>query len=367
MLLARAGQDVMLLEQHTFPRAKPCGDCISPGANTILERLGLLDAVLDAAPARLNGWQLAAGGSARFGSDFGDNVVSLAIERSRFDAILLDAARAAGVEVHTSARVTDLIRTADGIRGVRASIGERARHIHAELTIGADGLRSRIARRLSAYQRLPEIRKVSLTAHVRGVPDVRTTGEMHVAAGMCLGIGPLEDSSDPLCNVTVVLQTASGEPEPAPGGTRRTRMMRNALSAFPHRDLSGLITDDVVVLASGPFDWPVRRTVYNGAVLVGDAAGYYDPFTGQGIYQAIAGAEMLAQQIVNGDLNGYAKRHRDLVAPARRVQRGIEFVCARPLLANAAFRALAHSPRTAKRLVQVTGDLRPARDLVWFK
>ena len=110
LLLARAGFDVVLLDRSKFPRPKACGDCLSPGANVILQRLGLWPAVLAAQPGRLHGWQLSAADDAAFSALFAassstDAPVSLAIERARFDAILLQAAQAAGVDVRTGVRV----------------------------------------------------------------------------------------------------------------------------------------------------------------------------------------------------------------------------------------------------------------------
>ena len=365
LLLARAGFDVMLLEQRAFPRAKPCGDCISPGANAILERIGVLDNVRAAHPALLKGWQLSADG-ASFGSSFGAGHVSFAIERARLDAILLGAARDAGVHIRTGARVTDLIRSGERVSGVAATLDDRPETITARITVGADGLRSRVARRLNAHSRSPRLRKVSLTAHLRGVPDVNAVGEMHVRAHSCLGIAPVEAGENPLCNVTVVMSSHYLRDARSPGRSNPAAMLKDALAQFAGRDLSSLVNDDTAVLTSGPFDWPVRRVVHDGAVLVGDAAGYYDPFTGQGIYQALAGAELLADHIIRDDVASFDAAYRSLLAPARRVQRGVELVCSRPHLARAAFRALARSPRIAERLIEVTGDLRPARDLLWF-
>jgi menaquinone-9 beta-reductase len=364
MLLARAGAKVTLLEQRAFPRPKPCGDCISPGANAILQRIGVLDRVLAEGPARLDGWRLATDG-AGFEAGFGGTTVSLAMERARFDAILLDAARDAGVKVRTGVRVTDLIRSQGRITGVTASINGEVARIRAGVTVGADGLRSRVARRLGAHARKPRLRKVSLTAHLRGVPNARPIGEMHLRGNACLGIAAVEPGAEPLCNVTVVI---AGTIEPRRGSKRGAPsvMLRDALARFPERDLSALVTEDTEVLASGPFDWPVRRVVYDGAVLVGDAAGYYDPFTGQGIYQALAGAEILARHLITDDLSAFEHAYRALLAPARRVQRGIELVCSHPALARFAFARLAAAPGAAARLIQVTGDLRPPRDLLWF-
>src|SRR5690606_11921911 len=115
-----------------------------------------------------------------------------------------------------------------------------------------------------------------------------------------------------------------------------TRFFRSALATFAD---VGSRLDDIDIhgrlLASGPFDFPVRRVVADGCALVGDAAGYFDPFTGQGIYQAIASAELLAQEAAAalraGDvsaarLEAYARRRRALLRGARTVQRAIDEV-----------------------------------------
>src|SRR5690606_19822312 len=98
-------------------------------------------------------------------------------------------------------------------------------------------------------------------------------------------------------------------------------------------------------MASGPFDVPVRNVAFDGVALVGDAAGYFDPFTGQGIHQALAGAEQLARIaaralrqpgcVSRARLAGWAEAHAALTLGARRVQWLIEHVLARPALANA--------------------------------
>jgi menaquinone-9 beta-reductase len=359
LLLARAGRKVVLLERQEFPRPKPCGDCISPGANEILARLGVLDRIAAAQPALLNGW-LISSGRGSFTSGFGGQIGAFALSRIVLDDILLDAARASGVQVLTRAQVQGLLRAPSGsVCGVSASIDGELREIPAGLTVGADGLRSRVARLLNAHRRRPRLRKFSLTAHVRGVPAVAALGEMHVRKGSCLGIAPVEAGRDPLCNVTVVVGT-----RPDSRGMSKHEVLRAQLAAFESRDLSGLITDDDEILASGPFDWPTRRVAFDGAVLVGDAAGYYDPFTGQGIYQALAGAELLVQHVVGGRIHEYEPAYRSMTGPVRRIQKLVEFVCARPRFADRVFASLAKSPELALRLIAVTGDLRPARDLL---
>ncbi|MGQ0562612.1 MAG: NAD(P)/FAD-dependent oxidoreductase, partial [Gemmatimonadota bacterium] len=204
LLLARAGLDVELLERHTFPRPKACGDCISPGTNALLKRLGVWDDLNAAQPARLSGWTIASTRGPSFTSAFPGAEPSLALARERFDAILLAAACAAGAQVRIGPRVTELLRDNGTVRGVRADMAGERVSLAAPLVVGADGLRSRVARLLHAHRRAPVLRKFSLTAHVRGVPNLDSTGEMHVAPGACLGIAPVEAGAAPLCNVTLV-------------------------------------------------------------------------------------------------------------------------------------------------------------------
>lgn len=365
MLLARSGFSVVLIERRAFPRPKPCGDCISPGGNVILQRLGVWEDVLRLQPALLDGWHLSAADNASFSSVFEGRAKGIAVARDRFDALLLQAAVRAGAHVVHGARFVDLIHnTDDSVAGIVARIDDALHTFSAPLTVGADGLRSRVARRLDAYARAPRLRKLSLTAHLRDVPRMGTFGEMHVRDGLCLGIAPV-DAMGNLCNVTVVLSRRTDV------RVGRVALMRTALKRFDRRDLSSLVDDDTEILASGPFDWPTKQIAFPGAALVGDAAGYYDPFTGQGIFQALAGAELLAEHAARylsrrdgTALNSYAKRLRAVVRPARRIQYVIEQVCARPRLASRVFDRLSRATSFTDRLIAVMGDMRPASDLL---
>jgi 2-polyprenyl-6-methoxyphenol hydroxylase-like FAD-dependent oxidoreductase len=372
LLLARAGFDVVVLDRRRMPRRKPCGDCLSAQAARLLDRLGLLGPVLDLRPARLSGWRIVAPAGHRFESRFADlcdgdlRVASaLALPRERLDTALLAAAAAAGARVLACHIVR---RDADGVLRGRGEAGRNVR-VRCRLAIGADGLRSVLARSLGAPARAPQQRKISLTAHASGVRGGSDMGEMHLAAHACLGIAPVTADGS-LHNVTLVVAADSAGRAIARGADA---FFRSALARFPevgHR--LDAIEIHGPLLASGPFDFPVRRVVADGCALVGDAAGYFDPFTGQGIYQAIASAELLAHEasaaLHAGDVSAarlarYARRRRALLRGTRIMQRGIDRVLARPALANGAIRRLANRPAVADALVAVTGDLRPATTL----
>jgi flavin-dependent dehydrogenase len=386
LLLARAGHHVLLLDRRHFPRAKPCGDCLSPEAARVLDRLGLLADVQAARPARLAGWRIISPAGHAFEATFtaaanGDARVETAISlrRELLDAVLLAGARRAGAVVRTGLHVTDLLRDARGnVTGIVARDEDGAPlRLHARLVIGADGLRSVVARRLGLVRRGPRLRKLSLTAHVRGIAGPARLGEMHLAAGACAGVAPVEEAEDddvasvPLANVTLVVDAARFGREAA---RDPLALFRSMLARFPALALRlPLPEPQLRLLASGPFDWPTRTVVADGAALVGDAAGYFDPFTGQGIYQALAGAELLAEEadlaLRSGDvsgraLRGYAARRRRMLRDARILQHLIDHVIRRPALADAAIRRLARAPAAAAALIAATGDLLPPRRLL---
>lgn len=375
LLLARSGRRVTLVERERFPRAKPCGDCLSAAATALLDRLGLLERVMAASPARLDGWRLLSPAGHACGGSF-DGATALALERRRLDTLLLDAAHEAGARL-VHGRVHDLIREDLGgarVAGVRvrpvAGAGPtKSRELRAPLVVGADGLRSVVARRLGAVRRPPRLRKISLTTHGTGPAGEQGAGEMHVLDRACFGLAPVGDGR---FNLTLVV---AGDCAPELRRLGPARFFAAWLDRAPAvRERIADATLEKPFLASGPFDCPTRSPVAPGAALVGDAAGYYDPFTGQGVYQAMEGARRLAWALDRVDIRdpaaldtalaAYARELRRLKRPARLLQRVVEAALARPRRADRVIRRLGRAPAVMDRLVQVTGDLRPVRDLL---
>jgi menaquinone-9 beta-reductase len=376
MLLAARGLHVLLLDRQAFPRPKACGDCLSAGATTLLGRLGLLDDVLALPHARLRGWRLVSPAGSTFAADFprqGGGMGTegaLAVERLHLDALLVGRARLAGAELRERTRVLDVVRDADGrIAGVATAGGI----LRAPLVVGADGLRSIVARRAGAVRRRPRLRKVSFTLHLDQPMGDADVGEMHVGDGFCAGVAPVVHDGSRF-NLTVV---AGSVPFGRDAARDPRALITQLISRLPA--LAGRIDPELVaaadLLASGPFDRPVRGAGPAGAALAGDAAGYFDPFTGQGVFQALAGAELLAAAVCDAVAGGrpadlrealrlWARRHDRLVRGTRRVQHLVEGVVSRPWLADRVFSRLRHAPGMARTLIAVTGDIAPARRLI---
>lgn len=370
-LLSRRGWRVTVLDRARFPRPKACGECLNPGAVRALARMGLLERVERLSPARLSGWEIRSGATSA-AADFParGRAVGLAVARASLDAVLVDAARASGAQVLEGVHVTGLSHEPAARRVVllaRSRDGEAAR-FRARVVVGADGLRSVVSRAIGAPLRRPKLRRLSLTVRVRGKRHLHRRGTLSVGTDCTVGLAPVVESAA-LWNLTAVLDSRRwGRAAAAdPSGL----VLRLTRARFPE----WLDGPDVLEgpWASGPFDWPTRHVVADRVVLVGDAAGYFDPLTGQGIYRALRSAELAAltidsalrrDRVTRADLRDYEGLHRSAFAPGRRVQRALDVVVSSGWLCRAAVARLGRRPNTLSDLISVTGDAEPARRLV---
>src|SRR6185436_765787 len=148
------------------------------------------------------------------------------------------------------------------------------------------GLGSVVARRLGLTRRLRWPRRIALVTHYKGVKDVGEHGEMHVAPDGYVGGG--------LTTVAAVFPVSRSREI----SRDRTEFLRRWLFDQRRLALRFASAERVTpVVATGPFASYTRRAWAPGAALVGDAADFFDPFTGEGIYAALRGGEILADHV----------------------------------------------------------------------
>jgi flavin-dependent dehydrogenase len=348
-----------MLDRASFPRDKPCSEYLSPESTRVLERLGpeVLAAVAAASPARLTGMRVVAPSGAGVVGKF--TSFSFALPRTRFDTILRDAAESAGAQIRERVKVEELVYDGGAVAGVVArDTGTGTRETYrARVVVGADGLRSVVARRLGRVHVTPP-RRIAFTAHVRDARDVTELGEMHVGRPGYVGFGPIGDG---LTTVALVV--------PFTEARRGTRFFEE-LDRFPAvRGRFEARNLERRVIATGPFARWSRRPVAKGggALLVGDAADFFDPFTGQGIYSALRGAELGAAAIVESlatgraALDGYARARRREFAGKWMLERMIGLAVGWPALIERVVGRLSRRPHLADLLVRATGNCLPAR------
>ena len=372
--LARAGVNVLILDRERFPRDKPCAEYLSPQASRILHAMGVLADVESRGASQLAGMIVRAPSGRQLRGDFagrhrfrGFRDRGLAIRRRVLDEMLLNAARGAGARVLEGTRVTDVRRDARGrTDGVAITSDTGARGLSAPLVIGADGLRSIVGRRLGLIRAGRFPRRIALVSHWRGIAEIGEHGEMHVERDGYVGLAPVDDG---LINVAIVIPAARAG---TIGGdraefvsewlTRRAHLVRRfarAVRASP-------------VVATGPFNVRARRAWAPGALLVGDAADFFDPFTGEGIYAALRGGEIaataalraLAHPSSDDASREYEQTRRAEFRGKWMVERLVGTAVAFPPLIERAAATLSRRKDLADLFVGVTGDFVPAREVL---
>lgn len=376
-LVARAGLRVLLVDRAAFPRDKACSDFMSPAAVRILDRLGVLRAVEAAGGTPLEGIAVTAAHGARLHGEFAragprpGQSSGLSVSRRVLDRELLEAARSAGAEVLERTTVERLLYEGNAVAGaVLRDHDGRRRALRARLTVGADGLRSIVSRRLGG-RRHRRPRRLAFVAHLEGVEGLDASAEMYVGTGGYVGLNPLGGG-----RTSVALVVPAAHAGAARG--RAEDFFLERLEDFP--DVARRVEHSRVVrrvLATGPFAAWSGRTVADGAALVGDAADFFDPFTGEGIHCALRGAELLSDHAVRAldgagavsaaALAGYRRARRRAFAGKWAVERLVGYGMGLPRLFDRAVgrlgrRGLAHT------FIGVTGDCLPARAVLnpWF-
>ena len=302
-MLARRGLRVCLVDKDRFPSDTLSTHGIQPIGVQVLERIGVLDALLKLAPPMARGRMVFDDCVALV-----DDVVAitgapvLSVRRVTLDEILVNAAAEAGADVRTQTAVTDLVTERGRVVGVRCGNGE----LRAPLVVGADGTRSAVAKLVGAqeYHATPNGR-VFMWAYFEADP---TNGEMW--------IGKIED------HAYLVTPTDNGLCLVAacPSIDRRDEVRADRESVYDagvrgwpelHAGVEGARREGPVYTMANMHGF-FRRSTGPGWVLVGDAGHFKDPTPGQGIADALRQAEKLAAAIEQGLGGGSAAPDRVL-------------------------------------------------------
>jgi flavin-dependent dehydrogenase len=295
MLLARLGHDVVVVDQALFPSDTVSTHSIARSGVVQLRRWGLLDAVLDSgAPAIRQVTFHALGESVnrpvkqKAGIDF-----VVAPRRYVLDAIIATAAERAGAEVRPGVTVTGVRRDGSG-RAAGVYGRDRAGapiDIGARYVIGADGLRSRVARSVGAAT--SEIRQTdgaTQYAYYAGIPW--TGNEFFVGARSLAGVFPTHDAQACIwiCNPSADAKAARRMT--ASRAEAFTELLERSAPQLAERLRHARRTSPV----SGMLRMPnqLRQAFGPGWALVGDAGYHRDAVTGYGISDAFRDAEFLA-------------------------------------------------------------------------
>jgi 2-polyprenyl-6-methoxyphenol hydroxylase-like FAD-dependent oxidoreductase len=289
MLLARYGYRVLLVDKATFPSDTISTHLIHPPGIAALKRWGLLDKLIATGCPPIDTYAFDFGPLTISGAPGNDDTpAAYAPRRTVLDDLLVDAASAAGVEVREGFTVDEIVVDGGRVTGVRGRTDDgRQLTEHARVVIGADGLRSLVARAVDAdeYHERPRL-LAGYYAYWSGLP-MAGRFETYIRPGRGFAAWPTHD------DLTVVIV---GWPYPefkanrtdVEGNYHRTLALA---PAFADRVDAATRRSQFVGMAVPGF---FRQPYGPGWALVGDAGHNKDFNTGMGIQDAFRDAESCA-------------------------------------------------------------------------
>jgi flavin-dependent dehydrogenase len=370
--LADAGRDVVVFERSPAWHWRACGVFASPATLAALRRTGLDEPTIRAAarPVPAMRVETPAGTSFRltYGADEGGEQ-AISFDRSTLDPALLHLARTRGADVRTGSQVV----TADPSHGelaVRSADGTTSL-VRASVIVGADGLRSIVARSAGVARQARLGARIGLTYHLQDVggPDARDA-RMCVIRDGYIGVAPVPGNR---VNIGIVL-----------GASWRVRLEHlgaQVLAPSLVRAIAPIDGDPATwrfgppsdsIAGASPLGHRVtRRAATTGSrgqgwVLIGDAAGFLDPFTGEGLHRALISAELAGDALVRQAnqqptvLAAYDRQMRRRFLAKDAVSWLVQAFLARPTLFEYAARRVASRASVRATMGLVMGDLQPA-------
>jgi menaquinone-9 beta-reductase len=345
--LAASGARVLLVEKKAFPRGKVCGACLNESVLRVLESVGLSHRIAALGGTRLDAFQLGFRGRAmRLALPAG-----VALSRARFDAALVDAAVASGAVFLPESQ--GLVGPVQG--GVRRvilvqagrSITTTARVVLIATGLGPIPFRGDPAARSHAWGQS----RVGAGCTVTDYPGFYREPMVFMAVGRCGYVGLVRVEGDRL-NVAAAFARETIKDCGSPGAAARKILAEAGFPSIPA--LADAMWHGTVPLTRRT--WPVAGERY---FVLGDAAGYVEPFTGEGIAWAITcgkSVEPLARRAIDDwDRSlpqAWTSLHRRLVARRQLLCRGLALMLRHPWLARTGFELAIRAPNVAGLMIQ---------------
>jgi len=303
--LARKDLRVLLVEQKKFPRAKLCGEFISPECRRHFETLGVADAMTNSDPASITEtvFYSSRGHHVTIPSSWFGEPVALGLSRAVMDNVLLRRAQECGVTVIEGATITEPLVDDNAVRGIKLKLnGDEQQHT-APLTIDATGRARILTRKLQSGEPKSKAKLIAFKVHLRNTRAAPGACEIYFYADGYGGLSSVEGDISNLCFIVSAEQVKRHSSDP--GLVMRELVMKNRRAAYT---LEHAQPESEWLSASWERFGRQQPSPANGLLAIGDSAAFIDPFTGSGMLMAFESGELAA---------GVITRHRDeLNAPA---------------------------------------------------
>jgi menaquinone-9 beta-reductase len=294
MALAQKGYDVLMLDRRPFPRDKVCGDAVPAGALDLLFSLGMEEKIRAAGFYYIDKIRLVSPKGYSMDADLEEDhhkTRSAIVPRMQFDALLHQHAVDSGAEFRVAQVKEPMIE--DGqVRGVRARFNGSLEEVRAPLVIGADGVTSVVGRALRPEEHHDGHRAVALRAYVENIEELPHEVEFYLYDEILPGYAWIFPTGEGQANVGLGMRLDIFRKE---GHSLKNLLDRFLeMPAIRPRLGPNVAVHDIATWQLNFGSQPDIQRAYDGAMLVGDAAGLINPLTGGGIFNAITSAWLAA-------------------------------------------------------------------------
>ena len=367
-LLGRAGKKVLLLDKAHFPRDKTCGDALS-GSLRVQKDMGITEKIRNVQHAVINGVEFSSPEGVVVDIPFESN--GFCSPRYVYDNIVFEEALKSA-DVMQNFEVTGLLKEDEQVVGVTGTKDNERKEIRAKLVIGADGAFSVVARETGCHDLDPKHTITAVRAYYTGVKDVTDKIELHfvneilpgyfwifpVGGGRCnVGVGMVDD---------IMMRKKLQMP---------SSMMKiiNENPLFIERFAGATMEKGSLKGWRLPIGSKRRKMHGDGFVLVGDAAGLIDPFTGEGISNATVSGEIAANwaiKAINAQnfsasfLKGYADEVWTFLGPKMKTSYRLQRIGRIKFLTNLIFRKAARSRHIMESLKSMVDNMEQRNNII---
>jgi flavin-dependent dehydrogenase len=360
--LGACGHDVLLFDRDRYPREKVCGEGLMPNGVAELRSLGVLSALMEAGARPFTGISYHLGANVAKGRFPAPRREGLGVRRFHLDAALAEACSAhPRISLRTGVQVMGIEIGSEGV-GVTTSEGR----VTARVVVGADGLHSKVRRKLGLHQPTVGIHRYGARAHYRITGPPPDVVQVHVTEACEFYVTP---SGPDAVNVTLL------------GPRELTRSFRGAIQGGfrsrveAHPPLRELLRGSERLTTpqlAGPLRQQVSGIVADRAVLVGDAAGFVDAITGEGMSIALISARIAAQVLDDAlgrdrlsriDLLPYESRHARAVQEGTRLTEIVLWGLRQPRIAHRVVSNLRRHPDLFDTVLAVNAGQASLRDI----
>ncbi len=364
---------VLVVDKASFPRDKICGDAISGKSMRVLEKLGLKERLDNKPHSKIHGVIFTSPSGASFTVRLPTektNQHGYVMRREVFDNVLFEHATKV-CEFRQKAQVVGIRRENNRMYVKVADLSTKeTKEVSCSVVVGADSAVSTIARALNAHELPPAHGCVAIRQYFENIQGLTDNIEIHFVDELIPGyfwIFPMEEGKANV-GMGMVLKDLHRKhvilPEVMKKITQHPRFFPRFSAA---RELSPVLGWTL------PFGSQKRKMAFDNAVLIGDAASLVDPFTGEGIGNALVSAQIAAMVIheaiqrndfSEGFLSQYEKKVWDILGPELETSTKLQRWLRHRFVINLGFSKAAKNPRVAEYLSSMLFDEKPRKELV---